>query len=300
MTAVSTQTKAPWFSAARVKTLPAAIAPVLVGTMIAYPNVIGWVFAATILATLMIQIGTNFANDYFDHMNGVDNDDRLGPARATAQGWITPDVMKRGFIIAFGLSFLIGLSLVYRGGPPILLIGLLSILFGILYTGGPKPLGYLGFGDILVFIFFGPVAVAGTVYVHTLSFSWIAVLFGCGVGAVTNAILIVNNKRDIDNDRVSGKMTMVARFGLKFANIEYIAMWVIAILAPIIAAIISNQYILMIGAIGTVVSLPLVYKFTKTEGAHLNPMLGQTAGGLMFYSAFCCLSIFLVSFLAAQ
>lgn len=298
MTSISTQTKAPWFSAARVKTLPAAVAPVFVGTMIAYPKIVGWVFAATILATLMIQIGTNFANDYFDYKNGVDNDDRLGPARATAQGWITPEMMKRGFILAFGISFLIGLSLVYRGGLPILLIGLLSILFGILYTGGPKPLGYLGFGDILVFIFFGPVAVAGTVYVHTLAFSPIAVLFGCGVGAVTNAILIVNNKRDIDNDRVSGKMTMVARFGLGFANFEYIAMWVVALLAPIVAAIISGQNILMIGAVGTIIGLPLIFKFTKTEGAKLNPMLGQTAGGLLVYSAVCCLSIFLVSYMA--
>ncbi len=298
MTAVSTKAKAPWFSAARVKTLPAAIAPVLVGTMIAYPSIIGWVFAATILATLMIQIGTNFANDYFDHKNGVDNEDRLGPARATAEGWITPAMMKRGFILAFGLSFLFGLSLVYRGGLPILLIGLLSILFGILYTGGPKPLGYLGFGDILVFIFFGPVAVAGTVYVHTLSFSWTAVLFGCGVGAVTNAILIVNNKRDIDNDRVSGKMTMVARFGLRFANVEYVAMWIIALLAPVAAALISGHNILMVGAAGTLIGLPLIATFIKTEGAALNPMLGKTAGGLMFYSALCCLSIFLVSFLA--
>ena len=298
MTAVSTKAKAPWFSAARVKTLPAAIAPVLVGTMIAYPSIIGWVFAATILATLMIQIGTNFANDYFDHKNGVDNEDRLGPARATAEGWITPAMMKRGFILAFGLSFLFGLSLVYRGGLPILLIGLLSILFGILYTGGPKPLGYLGFGDILVFIFFGPVAVAGTVYVHTLSFSWTAVLFGCGVGAVTNAILIVNNKRDIDNDRVSGKMTMVARFGLRFANVEYVAMWIIALLAPVAAALISGHNILMVGAAGTLIGIPLIATFIKTEGAALNPMLGKTAGGLMFYSALCCLSIFLVSFLA--
>ncbi len=293
MSTVSAKSKAPWFSAARVKTLPAAIAPVLVGTMIAYPNIIWWVFASTILATLMIQIGTNFANDYFDFKNGVDNEDRLGPARATAEGWITPAMMKKGFIIAFGCSFLFGLALVYRGGLPILLIGLLSIAFGILYTGGPKPLGYLGFGDILVFIFFGPVAVAGSVYVHTLTWSWTALFFGCGIGAITNAILIVNNKRDIDNDRVSGKMTMVARFGLGFANIEYILMWGIAVISPILAGYYSGNKVLMIAAAGTLIGLPLIAKFTKTEGEKLNPMLGQTAAGLLFYALVCSIVIFL-------
>lgn len=286
------KTKSPWFSAARVKTLPAAIAPVIVGTFLAWPSIIGWALGATIFATLMIQIGTNFANDYFDFKNGVDNEDRLGPARATAQGWITPAMMKKGFIIAFGLSFVAGLALVYRGGYPILIIGIFSIIFGILYTGGPKPLGYLGFGDILVFIFFGPVAVAGTAYVHTLSWSPIALIFGCGIGAVTNAILIVNNKRDIDNDRISGKMTLVARYGIRFGNLEYIGMWMMAFFIPLGLAFYSNQVFFAIGAIGALVGIPLSIKFTKTEGAALNPMLGQTAAGLLLYAALCCVGIF--------
>ena len=160
-----------WLEAARPKTLWASIAPVVMGTALAYgDDKFDWLIAvATIVSSMAIQIATNFANDYFDHFKGADTSERLGPVRATAAGLVSPATMKFAFIATFALAFVVGMYLVYHGGWPILLIGVFSILFGILYTGGPFPLAYNGLGDIFVLFFFGPVAVGGTYYLQALS-----------------------------------------------------------------------------------------------------------------------------------
>ena len=232
-----------WFEAARPKTLPAAAAPVIMGSAMAFhdrvmhfPSAI-----AALAAALLIQIGTNLANDYFDFVKGADDKGRLGPTRATQAGLVAPSTMKRAFILTFLLAFIIGLYLIYQGGWPILLIGLLSILFGILYTGGPYPLGYNGLGDIFVLIFFGPVAVGGTYYVQALEINHVVLLAGLAPGLISTAILTVNNLRDINTDANAGKRTLVVRFGVGFAKKEYILSIMAACLLPLLLIYLTSE-----------------------------------------------------------
>ncbi|MCB0376252.1 MAG: 1,4-dihydroxy-2-naphthoate polyprenyltransferase, partial [Sinomicrobium sp.] len=213
-----------WIMACRPKTLAASIAPVLIGTGMAFGDGIHHFPTAILclLAALSIQIGTNLANDYFDFVKGTDDDERIGPVRVTQAGLIKPEIVRNGFLLTFAFSTVISLILMYRGGWPIALIGFLSIVSGILYTAGPKPLGYLGFGDIFVLIFFGPVAVAGTYYVQSYELNMAVVLAGFGPGLLSVAILSINNLRDVSGDRRSGKKTLAVRFGEYFARCEYL------------------------------------------------------------------------------
>ena len=190
-------------------------------------------FFTVLAAAMLIQVGTNFANDLFDFLHEADTSDRLGPERATQSGWVTPSRMKEATALTFALAAAAGLYLVHRGGLPILIIGLVSILLGLLYTGGPLPLGYLGLGDILVLIFFGPVAVAGTDYAVSLDFHPAVLPAGFACGMLSTAILTVNNLRDIDSDRISGKRTLAVRFGEPFARGEYLLMTAGGILLPV-------------------------------------------------------------------
>jgi len=212
-----------WLMAARPRTLGASIAPVIMGTAMAYAD--GGFHAPTALATLLcailIQIEANYANDYFDFLKGADTEARLGPTRATASGLVTPVQMRNATLIVLALAMLLGLYLALRGGWPILTIGALSVIFAALYTGGPYPLGYLGLGEVFVLIFFGPVAVGGTYYVQTLEWRLLPTLAGLAPGLISCAILAVNNLRDIDEDRKTGKHTLAARFGARFARWEY-------------------------------------------------------------------------------
>jgi len=224
-----------WIMASRPRTLWAAIAPVLIGTVMAYAA-LGfhlWSALAALFGAVMIQIGTNFANDYFDFVKGSDRTDRVGPTRATQAGLVTPSTMKRATMLAFGLAFVAGIYLVFRGGWPIAVIGLLSIALGVLYTAGPAPIGYIGLGDLFVLIFFGPVAVGGTYYVQTLDINWQVVVAGLSPGLFSVAILTVNNLRDINTDRLSGKRTLPVRFGHSFARFEYVAAIVLASVLPL-------------------------------------------------------------------
>jgi 1,4-dihydroxy-2-naphthoate octaprenyltransferase len=224
-----------WIPAARPKTLTAAVAPVLMGTAIAVGEGSFHVLAAAaaLAAALLIQIGTNFANDYFDWLKGADTEHRLGPQRATQAGLVAPASMRRAFIISFALAIAVGGLLVVRGGWPILVIGLLAVAFGILYTGGPRPLGYAGLGDLLVLIFFGPLAVAGTHYVQALRWSPAALLAGLAPGLLATALLTVNNLRDVMGDRAAGKRTLPARFGPRFGQAEYVVCLLGAALVPV-------------------------------------------------------------------
>lgn len=229
-----------WFAAARPRTLPAAIAPVLVGTALAWHDLwleklpLSWPAALACLGfALLIQIGTNFANDYYDFIKGADTKERVGPRRAVAAGLVSPEVMKSVMLIVFMFAFLVGLSLLKYGGWPLLVVGVTSILCGIAYTGGPYPLGYNGLGDLFVFIFFGLVAVCATFFVQTGYVSQEALLCSIGVGLLAANILVVNNYRDVDTDRVAGKRTLVVRFGRRFARIQFGVSLLVALTIPL-------------------------------------------------------------------
>lgn len=212
-----------WVMAARPPTLPAAVVPVLVGTAAVYR--LGFrplPFLAALLASVLIQIGTNFANDYFDFHKGADTAERLGPVRVTQSGLIAPDTVRNAMIGTFALAALVGLYLVIVGGWPILVIGLLSIAAGVLYTGGPFPLAYNGLGDVFVFLFFGLVAVCGTAFLHVGTVPAVAAFAALPVALIVTAIIVVNNLRDIDTDRVARKRTLAVLMGRRATRIEYL------------------------------------------------------------------------------
>jgi len=226
-----------WVLAARVPTLPAAVVPVLVGSATAWTagSFQALPFVAALVAALLIQIGTNLANDYFDFRKGADTAERLGPVRITQSGLVPPETVKRAAMLTFGLAASIGVYLTLVGGLPILVIGLLSIAAGVLYTGGPWPLAYHGLGDVTVFIFFGLVAVVGTTFLHTGLVTSSAIANALPVAALVTAILVVNNLRDIATDRVAGKWTLAARLGQRGARIEYLLLLGMAYLVPLLA-----------------------------------------------------------------
>ena len=233
-----------FFMAIRPKTLGVTVSPVLIGTTMAFSSNKGHFVTALacLISALLIQIGTNLSNDYFDFVKGSDTDERLGPTRVTQSGLISPDKIIRIALFMFGLAFLVGIYIALRGGWPIVLIGILSIVSGILYTGGPLPLGYIGLGDIFVFIFFGPVAVCGTFYVQTLELPLEVVIAGFGPGFLGMALLSVNNLRDEPTDKKSGKKTLAVRFGQDFARTEFILTFVLAIITPIFLAILIDSH----------------------------------------------------------
>ncbi|MFT5170599.1 MAG: 1,4-dihydroxy-2-naphthoate octaprenyltransferase, partial [Candidatus Marinamargulisbacteria bacterium] len=213
-----------WLLAARPKTLWAGICPVVMGSVLAVgDSPISWpVFWNILIVAILIQVGTNFANDYFDFLKGADTESRLGPTRFTQSGEILPAQMKTAFIVCFILSGIASLGLIVRGGWPIFVIGAASILCGILYTGGRYPIGYLGLGDLFVLMFFGPIAVGGTFFLHTLTINSEVLLLGLSPGLLSAAILMVNNLRDVDDDRRAGKKTLVVRLGKSPIKILYI------------------------------------------------------------------------------
>ena len=276
-----------WILAARPKTLPAAIAPVLIGTAMAYADGgAHWPSAlAAMIGALLIQIGTNFANDYFDYMKGSDTGERLGPLRVTQAGLVAPNTMMRATLLVFGLAILIGWYLVWRGGWLILVIGLLSIFFGVLYTGGPYPLGYNGLGELFVLTFFGPVAVGGTYYVQVLDITWPVLIAGLAPGLLSVAILTVNNLRDLDHDRASGKRTMAVRFGRQFTLREYNWSLLLACVVPVVLVLFFRGNVWSMLAVLTVApSIAAMRKVSRVTGRDLNDCLAGTGRLLLVYS----------------
>jgi 1,4-dihydroxy-2-naphthoate polyprenyltransferase len=279
-----------WVMASRPKTLPAAISPVVVGAALAAANggFALWPVLAALLAALLLQIGSNLANDYFDAINGADTPDRLGPTRVTAVGLISPAAMRAGMGIVFGLAALVGLYLVWVAGWPILIIGAAAILAALAYTGGPKPFGYIGLGDLFVFLFFGPIAVCGTYYLQTLSISTGAIIASLAMGALITAILVVNNLRDIESDRAAGKHTLAVRLGIQGTRTEYLLLILVAYAMPLILAATSGSPWLL----APLITLPrarhlIVTIHHATDGPTLNAALAGTAQlGLLFAIAF--------------
>lgn len=228
-----------WLSATRPRTLPAAVAPVVVGTAFAvHRGSVVWPAAGACLAfALLVQVGTNFANDYGDFAKGADNAERVGPRRAVADGLIRAASMKLAAWLVFAAAFLVGLTLLAYGGWPLLIIGIASIVCGYAYTGGPLPIAYVGLGDVFVFVFFGLVAVGATYYVQggwpTLDV-WLAAV---AIGLLAANILVVNNYRDVETDARAGKRTSVVRFGRRFARWQFASGHAVALLVPVVLAL---------------------------------------------------------------
>ncbi len=275
-----------WLPAMRPRTLPAAAAPVLMGTAIAITDS-GFHLVAALLAllgALTIQVGTNLANDYFDHRKGADTEARVGPTRATASGLVSPRAMRNAFILAFALAFVIGTALVLRAGTPIVVIGLLSILMGILYTGGPAPLAYTGLADPVVLLFFGPVATAGTHFVQTLAFSPTAALAGMGPGLIAVALLTVNNLRDVDTDGPVGKRTLAVRFGRGFARWEYTLCMLGAAAVPVVLWLRGASVGVLLASVVLLTTLPAAKRvWHAATPLELIPALASTGRSLFLY-----------------
>lgn len=272
---------AAWVLAMRPRTLPVSLAPVLVGTAVAHQAGgirIGPAIAAAIGA-LLLQIGSNLANDVFDYEKGADTADRIGPPRATQLGLLSPAAMKRAMVVVFGLAVAIGLYLTAVAGPAILVIGVVSIAAAIAYTGGPWPLGYHGLGDVAVFFFFGVVAVAGTAFVQRGHVPPLALYASLPVGALATAILVVNNLRDVDTDRAAGKRTLAVRLGRRGARLEWTALVAGAYLFAFAAAPIfgTSDFVALPG-----LTLPIAISLGRVvhgdvSGPALNAALAGTA-----------------------
>lgn len=277
-----------WLAAIRPKTLWAGVAPVLIGVAMAIEaGVVHWLAALlALLGALFIQIGTNFYNDYADFKKGADTEERKGPLRVTQAGLVSPEGMKRATYLAFGLAVAAGGYLMWRGGWPIVVIGFLSILCGFLYTAGRYSLAYLGLGDIFVLIFFGPVAVGGTYFVQALEINNLVLIAGLAPGLLAVAILLVNNIRDIDEDRLAGKKTIVVRFGRRFGLACYLFCVIGAAAVPMGVYLMSGRHpAVLIASVVLLIGLPLFRKIVQTPaGPALNPVLGATARMLLIYS----------------
>ena len=279
-----------WISASRPRTLPAAIAPVLTGASLAWRDsseFCWWAAFACLGFALLIQIATNFANDYFDFVKGADTAERVGPKRAVAAGLVSPRGMKRVTIAVFALAALLGCSLLLRGGWPLILIGLASVVCGIAYTGGPWPLAYKGLGDLFVFIFFGLVAVCGTYYVQLYEIGPDAWLGGAAIGALAVNILVANNYRDAETDAKAGKGTLVVRFGKRFSRCQFVFNHVLALLVFSRMAFLSG--IGFAGYLSGCLLLILALRqsfclFRAREAEELIRLLGACGRYLMLYS----------------
>ncbi len=285
-----------WLLAARPKTLPAAVIPVLLGTAIAVQMGGFRLIPALVCAAfaLLIQVGTNFANDYFDFKQGADTVDRIGPTRAVAAGLIPPRIMLRATVIVLALAFLVGLILVSYGGVWLLLVGAVSIVCALAYTGGPYPLGYHGLGDVFVILFFGLVAVMFTGFVQTGTFTWPGFWVGLGCGLMTNNILVVNNARDIKTDREAGKLTLPARLGMRFAVLQYGGSVLIACAVPdlLVRAGFSGWVFLSLLVLPLGVFLTLYLAKARTP-QHFHWLLARTAQLLIVYGLLLSLGIVL-------
>ena len=281
-----------WLMAARPRTLPAAAAPVLVGT--AYAATLGTfkplTFIATLLGALLIQIGTNLSNDYSDARRGADTEDRLGPVRVTAGGLVPPKQVLIATYVAFGLAVLVGVYLIVTSGWQLLLVGIASILAGVLYTGGPRPYGYEGLGEVFVFLFFGVVAVTGTFFAQMKELNWESFVLAVPVGLLATAILMVNNVRDLETDRRAGKKTLAVRLGRDKARIGYALLIYLAFATAPLAWAFGGEHLtpwLLLPWLALPIAAPIVRIVrNRVDGPSLNGALARTG---MLQLAFCIL-----------
>lgn len=282
-----------WILAARPKTLAGAATPVLVGTALAYadgqfqwlPALICFLFAG------LMQIAANFINDLFDFLKGTDREDRLGPERACAQGWISPHAMKGGILVTVILACLIGSILLFYAGWQLILVGLLCVVFAFFYTTGPYPLSYNGWGDALVIVFFGFVPVGGTYYVQALQWTPDVTVASLICGLIVDTLLVVNNYRDREADARSGKRTVVVRFGEPFGRYLYLMLGVTAAILSLYLTGLSIPGILT-AAIYLFLHILTWRKMVKIHsGKKLNSILGETSRNMLFMAILITISL---------
>lgn len=276
-----------WLGAARPRTLPAAIAPVIVGGALAGRDGAfdGAAAGLCLVFALLIQIGTNFANDYYDFVHGADTAARVGPRRAVAAGLIAPATMHRAMWLVFAAAFGCGLGLLPWGGPWLLAIGVASILCGIAYTGGPWPLGYHGLGDVFVFLFFGLVAEGATYFVQAGRVTDDALLAAVPIGLLATNILVVNNYRDADTDAAAGKRTLVVRFGRPAARAQHAVSLVVALLVPVIFSLRDHDAWRLLPLLVAPLAWAHVRRLRRSEApAELIALLGDTGKLLALFA----------------
>jgi 1,4-dihydroxy-2-naphthoate octaprenyltransferase len=281
-----------WLMAARPRTLPAAVAPVLVGTALAATEGTfrPFTFVAAMLGAVFIQIGTNLSNDYSDARRGADTEDRLGPVRVTAGGLVPPRQVLVATYVAFGLAVAAGAYLIATAGWELLLVGAASILAGVLYTGGPRPYGYEGLGEVFVFLFFGLVAVTGSYFAQVEELTWEAFVLAVPVGLLASAILVVNNVRDLETDRRAGKRTLAVRLGRSRARGLYAAMVYLAFLCAPLPWLLGSDDLsawLLLSWAALPLAVPVVRIVrSRSDGPSLNGALARTG---MLQLVFCAL-----------
>ncbi|MDP3539232.1 MAG: 1,4-dihydroxy-2-naphthoate polyprenyltransferase [Azonexus sp.] len=287
------KTSTAWFLACRPKTLSVSLSPVLVGTAVAWHDTAHILWLPLLFAALgagLIQIGTNLFNDVGDYLRGTDTPERLGPKRATAEGWLSAGRVLSGAWLAFGLAFLCGTYLVWHGGWPIVIIGLASLAAGWAYTSGPAPIAYRPLGELFVWIFFGLVAVGGSYYLQTLSLSPTALIAAGLIGLHAAAVITVNNYRDLDGDARSGKNTLAVKFG-RGATRHIYAAEILApyLLLPLFAS--SLGWRIALPVLSLPLALKLIQRFHReAPGPAFNNILAATAGLQLIYALLLILS----------
>ncbi len=275
-----------WWLGARPRTLPAAVAPVVLGTAVAYPTFRWWVFLCALGVALFVQVATNYANDYSDGIRGTDDpESRSGPLRLVGSGVASPSSVKKAMLISFGLTALCGVPLVIFVDWRLIFVGIAAIAAGWFYTGGPSPYGYAGYGEVFVFVFFGLVATVGSFYVQATTVSVASVLCGLAAGSLATALLVVNNLRDIHSDALSGKRTLAVKIGEQSTRWLYTALMVIPfIMVPFVAGNTAKPF----GALAFVAVIPARGPVTSvlsgSRGAELIDVLAKTGMVQMVFS----------------
>lgn len=276
-----------WYLAARPKTLPAAVAPIVVGTAVAVreSSFVWWVALLALVTALLLQIAANFANDAIDAKKGSDTADRTGPTRITAAGYVSYQQVMNATWITLALAMCSGIPLLIRGGWPFVALGIASLVCAVAYTGGPFPISYLGLGEIFVFLFFGLIAVTGTAYLQTGELTALSLLASIPPGAMIVGILIINNYRDREQDARVNKRTVAVRIGPKNTRIEYYLMLGLTLISPFVFWALGwlNAWALL-----TLLSLPmfrqLVHQVQTLQGPPLNQTLGLTGKTALVHS----------------
>lgn len=266
-----------WIAGARPRTLPAAVVPVLVGTAaVADDRFVVWRFVAALVVALSLQIATNYANDYSDGIRGTDHD-RVGPMRLVGSGAASPASVKRAMVISFGVAAIAGLTLAIAASPWLIAVGALSIAAGWFYTGGSRPYGYLGLGELFVFVFFGLVATVGSAFVQVERIDGVALTLAVPVGLLATALLVVNNLRDRIGDAEAGKHTLAVRMGDRSTRILYVGMLAVAFAVIATTALATGRATIGLGLVGAVSAVPAVRSvMSGASGRSLIPVLEST------------------------
>ncbi|WP_110240978.1 1,4-dihydroxy-2-naphthoate polyprenyltransferase [Nocardioides gilvus] len=282
---MSNATTADWIAGARPRTLPAAIAPVLAGTGVAayVDSMVGWKALLALVVSLALQVAVNYANDYSDGIRGTDAD-RVGPMRLVGSGRATPAAVKRAAFLAFGVAAVAGLALALTTSWWLVLVGVVCIVAAWFYTGGKKPYGYLGLGEVMVFVFFGLVAVIGTTWVQTETWEWPALYAGVGIGALACAVLVTNNLRDIPTDIEAGKRTLAVRLGAERTRALY-ALLVLASALAVVAVAAATHWGVLLSLVFVLRMLPALRTIRSgAVGPALIPVLGATGMGQLWWA----------------